>query len=255
MADPALMSPPTFSFPKLFHTVPSPLVFPLVQSVSSFSTSVLSQNCPHLLWILFPWCIFPISFLASDLLYLSFFICILPPPSAAFRVRRDVMFCKHTVTCITLITRLQWQFFRNTLWVCISVLLCVFQVVYVSIKHLFAIGEAHSWVCVGVNAWQWEHLYPMPICYHSHTILMELTQYACICVCTRGSIYGELMHPHAHTSILFLQAPHTRYTSRWVRLFKSQCNLMHNVSGLCHSCLIRLHPWPMCSGDTEIFMY
>lgn len=83
-------------------------------------------------------------------------------------------------------------------------------------------------------------LYPMPICYHSHAVLMALSGRACVCTRTCGGIYVELMHMHA---------PGTRYASRHVRFFTPPCNLMHNVSALCHASLVCLCPW--CSGGTQ----
>lgn len=84
---------------------------------------------------------------------------------------------------------------------------------------------------------------------------MALCQCACVCVCMHCSLYGELMRPHAHvcTSTLLPQASHTRYASRWAWLFKSPCNLTHNVFGLCHSSLIYLYPWLLCAGGMEWF--
>ena len=48
---------------------------------------------------------------------------------------------------------------------------------------------------------------------------------------------------------MHMHAPGTRYASRQVRFFTSPCNLMHNVSALCHASLVCLCPW--CSGGTQ----
>lgn len=79
-----------------------PVLFPILQSVSSFSTSVLALNVPHSLWILYPWCIFSLLF---DLLNLS----VLPTPSAVLNVTVDVF---HVVNWMTFNTPLQWQFLK-----------------------------------------------------------------------------------------------------------------------------------------------
>lgn len=65
MADPAPLLPHILSFPKQFHTVFFPLVFPLLQGVSSFSTNIPSQNFPNPLGILLDLCIFSFYLLAS----------------------------------------------------------------------------------------------------------------------------------------------------------------------------------------------
>lgn len=79
-----------------------PVLFPILQSVSSVSTSVLALNVPHSLWILYPWCIFSLLF---DLLNLS----VLPTPSAVLNVTVDVF---HVVNWMTFNTPLQWQFLK-----------------------------------------------------------------------------------------------------------------------------------------------
>lgn len=144
MADPALISPPTLSFTKQFHTVVSPLVFQFLQSVSSYFTSILSLNFPIHCGFCVLACIFPIYILASwSSVPLSLYMHLTTSLSCIEPL--ELMFCRHTETCMTCSLQCCNEYF-------LFMHICLFQFVYVSIPCLFAIGEDHGWVCVSVNA-------------------------------------------------------------------------------------------------------
>lgn len=137
------------------------------------------------------------------LIFCSFFcflICILPPFLALSSVRVCVLHAYYT--CIMLYCSND-KFFLSML----IFLIRLFHLVYESIICLFAVKGNHSWVCV--NALQWEDLYPMPTCYHSHKILMALPLYACLCVHIWQHIWW--INAPTCTCILLLQASDTRY--------------------------------------------
>lgn len=76
MADPALIPPPTLSFPKKIHTVLAPLVFPaLAKRIIFPHNSSFSEFSSSLLSFCLPGASFPLLFWPLDRAYLRF----LPP--------------------------------------------------------------------------------------------------------------------------------------------------------------------------------